>query len=155
MDRALLYSSTKGIYEGPTKNSTTRFIKLPIETMELLREYRRWYLGLQLLNGPRWNNTGYLFIQDNGKPMSPDSLTDWLRKFAKRHNLPHIHPHKFRHTMASLLYYNGMDSVTISKRLVHAKVSTTEDIYSLVIKQAVERASKCIADAILRNTRTG
>lgn len=155
IDRALLYSKTNGVYEDTTKNSTTRYIKLPAETMQLLGEYKKWYTELQLLNGPRWNNTGYLFVQDDGRPMNPDSLTDWLRKFAERHGLPHIHPHKFRHTMASLLYYNGLDSVTISKRLGHAKVSTTADIYSHVIKQADERASECIADVVLRKPESG
>ncbi|NLW78762.1 MAG: tyrosine-type recombinase/integrase [Ruminococcaceae bacterium] len=155
IDRALLYSNTRGVYEDTTKTSTTRYIKLPVETMLLLKEYRQWYTELQLANGPRWNNTGYIFVQDNGKPMNPDSLTDWLRKFSQRHSLPHIHPHKFRHTMASLLYYNGLDSVTISKRLGHAKVSTTADIYSHIIKQADEKASECIADTILRNPGVG
>ena len=150
IDRALLYSKTKGIYEDSTKTSTTRYIKLPAETMHLLKEYRKRYTELQIMNGDRWQKTDYLFVQDNGAPINPDSLTDWLRKFSLRHNLPHIHPHKFRHTMASLLYYNGLDSVTISKRLGHAKVSTTADIYSHIIKQADERASECIADAVLR-----
>jgi len=50
--------------------------------------------------------------------------------------------------MASLLYFNGLDSVTISKRLGHAKVSTTTDIYSHIIKQADERAADCIADVV-------
>lgn len=150
IDRAVLYSKARGVYEDSTKSSTTRYIKLPMETMRLLKEYRNWYTEFQLLNGPHWNNTGYLFVQDDGTPMNPDSLTDWLRKFSVRHELPHINPHKFRHTMASLLYYNGLDGVTISKRLGHSKVSTTSDIYSHVIKQADERASECIADVVLR-----
>lgn len=150
IDRALLYSKARGVYEDTTKSSTTRFIKLPMETMQLLKKYKKWYSELQLLNGPRWNNSGHLFVQDDGKPINPDSLTDWLSKFAKRRKLPHINPHKFRHTMASLLYYNGFDGVTISKRLGHSKVSTTSDIYSHVIKQADEKASECIADVVLR-----
>ncbi|MDL2220891.1 tyrosine-type recombinase/integrase, partial [Eubacteriales bacterium OttesenSCG-928-N14] len=154
IDRSLLYSGAKGIYEDTTKTNTIRYIKLPIETMQLLREYRKWYGELQLLNGNRWHNSGYLFVKDDGSPMHPDSLTDWLKKFSQRHGLPHIHPHKFRHTMASLLFFNGVDSVTISKRLGHAKVSTTADIYSHIIEQADERASECIADAILRNPET-
>ena len=31
-----------------------------------------------------------MFAQDNGEPMHPDSVTDWLSKFSKRHGLPHI-----------------------------------------------------------------
>lgn len=150
IDASLLYSRDIGIYEDSTKTGTTRFIKLPTETMQLLRQYRTWYLELQLSNGDRWQHTDYLFVQDNGTPMNPDSLTDWLNKFSKRHNLPHINPHAFRHTMASILISSGKDVVSVSKRLGHAKVSTTTDIYSHIIKQADEQASECLADVILR-----
>lgn len=140
----------RGIYEDSMKTSTTRYIKLPIETMDLLRQYQKWYIQQKLMNDDRWKDSGYLFVQEDGGPMNPDSLTNWLSKFAKRHGLPNVHPHKFRHTMASLLYFNGLDSISISKRLGHAKVSTTTDIYSHIIEQADERASECIADAVLR-----
>ena len=150
IDCALLYSAERGIYEDTTKTSTTRYITLPLETMQLLKEYRAWYLELKLKNGDRWHNTPYVFVQDNGLPVHPDGITVWLRHFSKRHNLPHIHPHKFRHTMASLLYFGGLDSVTISKRLGHAKVPTTQDIYSHIIKQADTAASECIANTVLR-----
>ncbi len=52
--------------------------------------------------------------------------------------------------MASILYFNGVDSITISKRLGHAKISTTTDIYSHIMKQADEQAADCIADVMLR-----
>ena len=40
--------------------------------------------------------------------------------------------------------------VAVSKRLGHAKVSTTTDIYSHIIRQADEQASECLADVMLR-----
>ena len=82
--------------------------------------------------------------------MHPDSITDWCNKFSIKYNLPHINPHAFRHTMASILYFNGADSISISKRLGHSKVSTTTDIYSHIIKQADEQSAECIADVFLR-----
>jgi integrase len=150
IDRALLYSADCGVYEDSTKTSTTRFIKLPEETMLLLKAYKKWYTEQRLKNADRWQNSGYLFVQDDGKPMNPDSLTDWLAKFSKKYNLPDVHPHKFRHTMASILYFNGINSISISKRLGHAKVSTTTDIYSHIMKQADEASSDCIANVVLR-----
>jgi len=150
IDKALLQSKTKGIYDDTTKTSTTRHIKLPYETMTLLKEYKQWYLELEEHNGDRWQNSGYVFVKDDGSCIRPDSITKWLSKFSKRRNLPHIHPHKFRHTMASLLYFNGIDSVAISKRLGHAKVSTTSDMYAHITNQSDERASESIADVILR-----
>ena len=148
--RSLLYSPTRGVYEDTTKTGNIRRISLPCETMQLLKLYRAWYSELQLKNGDRWQNSGYLFVQDNGAPMNPDSLTDWLNKFSKRYGIPNVHPHKFRHTMASLLYFGGLDSITISKRLGHAKVSTTTDIYSHIIQQADEQAADKIAETIFR-----
>ncbi|MCR5663677.1 MAG: site-specific integrase [Oscillospiraceae bacterium] len=82
------------------------------------------------------NASGLLFTQENGSPMCPDSVTTWLNRFAKRHGLPHINPHKFRHTMASMLIYQRVDPVSVSKRLGHAQVSTTTDIYAHVIAEA-------------------
>ena len=46
-----------------------------------------------------------------------------------------------------------MDSVSISKRLGHSKVSTTSDIYAHIIRQADERNAECIADTVLRSNR--
>lgn len=150
IDRALLYTAESGIYEDSTKTGETRFIKVPAETIQLLKLYRAYYDGLKVKNGDRWIETDYVFTRDDGGVMNPDNVTQWLANFSKKYDLPPIHPHKFRHTMASLLIYNGTDALTVSKRLGHAKVSTTTDIYSHVIKQADERAAESIADVILR-----
>lgn len=150
IDNNLQYTATRGLYEETPKTAASvRNIKLPAETMQLLWQYRSWQARQRLASGDRWTYTDYVFTQENGKPMHPDSLTDWLGKFSKRHDLPHINPHAFRHTMASILYFNGMDSVTISKRLGHAKVSTTADIYAHIIQEADERAAECIGDVVL------
>ena len=153
IDTNLLYSAKRGIYEDTTKTGTIRFIKLPTETMELLRQYRRWYMELKIKNGDRWQDTGFLFVKENGEPMIPDGITAWLSEFSKRHDLPHINPHAFRHTMASILINSGKDVVSVSKRLGHAKVSTTTDIYSHIIMEADEQASECLADVMLRPTK--
>lgn len=153
IDTTILYAPDRGIYESETKTGETRQISIPVETISLLREYRRWYLELQLANGDRWKNSGYLFVRDDGSPMQPDSLGRWLAIFSKRHGLPHINPHAFRHTAASVLIHSGTDIVAISKRLGHAKTSTTTDIYAHIIQQADEEASENLADALLRRKR--
>ena len=151
IDTNLLYSPKRGIYTDTTKTTgSTRFIKLPTETMELLKEYRSWYEDFRTQMGDRWTDTGFLFVREDGRPMIPDSLTAWTRKFAERHGLPHINPHAFRHTMASILINNGADIVSVSKRLGHSKTSTTTDIYSHVIAEADEQAGECLAEVMLR-----
>lgn len=151
IDSTSLYTADKGIYESTTKTGNVRFVRLPAETMTLLRKYRAWQGELRLANGDRWNNTGYLFTQDDGCPMQPDSISAWLSEFSKRHGLKHINPHAFRHTVASVLINNGTDVVAVSKRLGHARTSTTTDIYAHIIQEADARASECLADVMLRS----
>ena len=150
IDRALLYTAESGIYEDTTKTGETRFIKVPAATIQLLKLYQAYYFGLRLKNGDRWIENDYVFTRDDGGVMNPGNITQWLSGFSKKYDLPPIHPHKFRHTMASLLISNGTDVLTVSKRLGHAQVSTTTDIYSHAIKEADERAAESIADVVLR-----
>lgn len=100
--------------------------------------------------GEYYQDQSYVFTQDTGGPMHPGSVTDWLAKFSKRHGLPHINPHAFRHAMASMLYFNGVDSVSISKRLGHAQVSTTANIYAHVMEAAGQRNADILADVFLK-----
>lgn len=151
IDNNILYSSDRGIYEDtPKTKQSMRFIALPEETMQLLREYKTWQSKEIFRLGEYYNRNDFVFSQDDGKPMHPDSVTDWLKKFSRRHNLPHINPHKFRHTMASMLYFNGMDSVSISKRLGHAQVSTTANLYAHQIEEADKKNADILSEIFLK-----
>ena len=150
IDRALVSSKSKGVFEESTKTSDIRHLALPRETMDLLRQHKREQLRLQLANGDRWLHTGYVFTQDNGDHMNPDSITGWLKDFSTRHSLPHINPHAFRHTVASVLLANGTDIVTVSKQLGHASITTTENFYSHIIEENKAKAAECIADVLIR-----
>lgn len=148
----ILYAPDRGIYEDTPKTDTSeRYISLPAETMQLLRQYRAWQSGERLRLGGYYQDQGFLFAQDSGKPMHPDNVNTWLRSFSKRHGLPHINPHAFRHTMASILRFSGADDISVSKRLGHAQVSFTNDIYSHLIKKADQRNADILADALLKN----
>ena len=109
-------------------------------------------LGLKLEDAfeVKGDDRPFVFSQDNGKPMHPDGVTTWLDRFSKRHDLPHINPHAFRHTMASMLYFNGVDSVSISKRLGHAQVSTTANIYAHIMEEADQRNADILANVFLK-----
>ena len=150
IDRALVSSKSKGVFEESTKTSDIRHLHLPKETMDLLRQHKREQLRLQLANGDRWLHTGYVFTQDNGDHMNPDSITGWLKDFSTRRGLPHINPHAFRHTVASVLLANGTDIVTVSKQLGHASITTTESFYSHIIEENKAKAADCIADVLIR-----
>ena len=119
--------------------------------MALLKQYRAWQAQEILKLYSYYDNQNFVFAQENGKPMHPDSVTVYLKRFSEKNNLPHINAHAFRHTMASMLYFNGVDSVSISKRLGHAQVSTTANIYAHVMEEADKKNADILSSIFLKN----
>lgn len=121
----ILYSSDIGIYETtPKTRKSNRLINVPKETVQLLILYK--------FKSTRKNSSEWLFPQekDPTKPIHPDSINCFLQRFSKKHNLPHLNAHAFRHTMTSILINNNADIASVSRRLGHEKISTTLNIYT-------------------------
>lgn len=144
-----------GLYDDTPKNGKGRDISVSDEVMSALHDYIAkmdkyavmMYGSMNEYN--KLNQEGYIFVQDDFiHVMNPSSLNHWLINFEQKYNLPHIYPHKFRHSQASLLYASNIDAVTISKRLGHAQVSTTQNIYSHLMKGQDQKASNAIANKL-------
>lgn len=147
--RSSQFCSGRGVFTKTPKNETSaRTIKLPVTAFSILSEYRKWYSEQKLMLGSQWVDSNRLFIQWNGKPITPTTLNKWLNEFVEKHGLPHITPHGLRHTNISLLIAHGVDLVTVAHKAGHSRTSTTSDIYAHVIQSADERASQ-VLDYIL------
>ena len=145
IERALLYTPSLGVYEGPTKTRKIRAVRISSPTVALLRQHKAAQQRLKEQNGDRWIETGYVFTTDCGNHMTPDSITQWLAKFSETHNLPHIHPHALRHTAASTMIASGIDLVTTARELGHANATTTATIYAHSIAKAQAKAAQARA----------
>ncbi len=149
INKSLLYTVGKGLFEDTTKNeSSKRVIKLPAPAMEILKQYRAEQTAERLKLGDKWINSGKVFVQWNGKPIHPDTITKWFSDFIKQHDLPNITIHSLRHTNATLLIAGGADLRTVSKRLGHSNMSTTANIYTHAIQSADERAAQIFDDML-------
>ena len=102
--------------------------------MSLLKQYRNQQLEQRLKLGTAWKNEPYIFVLDDGTPISPNLPYKWFVDFLNRHNLPKITFHQLRHTNASILIASGEDVVTVSGRLGHADKNITLNTYSHLIK---------------------
>ena len=153
IDEGLYFTKDEGLYQSETKTGDTRYLHLPEEIVLLLKQHRYAQMELRLLNGDRWQETGYVFTREMGLPMRPDTVTQWMANFSKRHGLPHINPHAFRHSLASVLLAHGTDVVTVSKQLGHASVATTANFYSHVINGWMRTATEKVADLFPRNPK--
>jgi len=141
IDKNRLYSVRKGTYEDSTKTGEVRSLRIAPETAALLLEWKTQQDEYRALLGDAWTESGYVFTQDTGQGMHPDSLNRWLAQFSAAHDLPHIHPHAFRHTAASIMVSEHMDIVTVAAELGHADPHTTASIYAHQISLARAKAA--------------
>ncbi len=140
------YTAGKGTYISTPKNRKNRVIYLNRPVLAVLAEWKRQQALLHFGQGIPLN--GFCFTQDNGKMMNPQAPTAYLERFGDKYNLPGIHPHALRHTMATLSIANGADIVSISEKLGHAEPSITLNVYTHANEEAQKRANEVLAEAL-------
>ena len=115
----------------------------------MLREWKEEQQAIRIRFGDQYFDSDYVFTWIDGNPLHPDTVSKWFRDFIDRNGLTKVHIHSLRHTNASILIANGVDIKTVSKRLGHANIQTTGNIYTHQIRSADEQASEVI-DLVLR-----
>ncbi len=130
INRSSRYLSDMGVFtKTPKTESSIREIAIPEFIISLLEEYKLWYEEQKSIYGELWTNSDRLFVQADGKPMHPSSISKWFVRYVSTIGLPVINFHGLRHTNASLLVAQNIDIAVVSARLGHAQISTTLDFY--------------------------
>lgn len=130
INRSSQYLADMGVFtKVPKTESSIREIAIPEFIISLLEEYKLWYEEQKSIYGELWTNSDRLFVQADGKPMHPSTISKWFVKYVGQIGLPVINFHGLRHTNASLLVAQNIDIAVISARLGHAQISTTLDFY--------------------------
>lgn len=130
INRSSQYLSDMGVFtKVPKTESSIREIAIPEFIISLLEEYKLWYEEQKSIYDELWMNSDRLFVQADGKPMYPSTISKWFVKYVGQIGLPVINFHGLRHTNASLLVAQNIDIAVISARLGHAQISTTLDFY--------------------------
>ena len=130
INRSSQYLTDMGVFtKVPKTESSIREIAIHEFIIFLLEEYKLWYEEQKSIYGELWTNSDKLFVQADGKPMHPSTISKWFVKYVGQIGLPVINFHGLRHTNASLLVAQNIDIAVISARLGHAQISTTLDFY--------------------------
>ncbi|MCB2291575.1 site-specific integrase [Clostridium sp. CS001] len=162
IDKSLQHLPGRETFVKSTKTENTRVISIPPSVIELLKEYKKWQNAEKLSQGNLWNKTDCLFTGVNGGHIFPSTISKWFLKFIRRHNqsimgdntireedkelylIREVNFHGLRHTSATLLISQNVDVSTVSKRLGHARTSTTMDIYS----HSLQKSDTAAADKL-------
>ena len=130
INKSSQYLSDKGIFtKSPKTESSIREVAIPDFIVSLLEEYKSWYDNQKEFCGELWIDSNRLFVQADGKPMHPSTISKWFVKFVEQIGLPVINFHGLRHTNATLLIAQNIEVQIVSARLGHAQLTTTLNFY--------------------------
>lgn len=130
VNRSSQYLADKGVFtKTPKTESSIRDVAIPEFVISLLKEYKSWYEEQKSLYGELWTNSNRLFVQADGKPMHPSTISKWFVRYVGQIGLPVINFHGLRHTNATLLIAQNIDVAVVAARLGHAQITTTYNFY--------------------------
>jgi integrase len=147
---ALEETKAHGIRFKPAKTKAgRRTITLPTIVIEALRVHRAERLEQRMTLGlGKPIADDLLFANLSGGPLRPSAVSSDWGEVADRIGLPAVTFHALRHTHTSQLIASGVDIVTISKRLGHAKPSVTLAIYAHMFTTDDSKAAAAINAAL-------
>jgi integrase len=129
----------------PKTKRGRRLIALDAETVAVLRQQAARQLAEQQARGAEWVDSGRVFTQEDGSELHPERISALFARLVRAAALPHIPLHGLRHTCASIALAKGVNPAIVSRRLGHATVAFTLDIYSHVLPQVDAEAAELIA----------
>ena len=153
----LCYTKARGVYLTTPKNGKTRTIDIPADVMQLLRDLKAEQVAekrkadgkiVEITSARGKPISEYVFHQTGTPdPMHPTSPTHYYKQFSERYGIPDFHPHKLRHSFASLAITNGADIASVSQVLGHSNKATTLRMYTHADQESMKRASSIFWEA--------
>ncbi len=98
--------------------------------------------------GKDYIETDYVIVMENGKPYRPNYLSELFTKFIEETHLPKLTLHGLRHTVASILFEENLQTKKVSDYLGHSNVGTTNEIYAHFTRKTHEDTANLLASKI-------
>ncbi len=137
--------SEKALEKEPKSKAGIRTMTIPDRLITTLLQYKQQQNKHIAFLGDLWENRDYIFTEENGYVMNPYTPTKQFDHFLKRYNIRHLKFHGLRHTSATMLLAGGCDVKTVSVRLGHSDLETTN-----IYLHALESTDRIAADTFDR-----
>lgn len=121
---------TTVVAKDKTKNtSSRRSFPMTPDIKQLLLELRAQQEQDKKFFGKEYHDCDYVFRWPDGRPFSPDYVSDKFPKLLKAAGMPKIRFHELRHSAASNLLNMGFSLKDVQEWLGHSDIKTTANIY--------------------------
>lgn len=136
------------VFQPPKTNAGRRVVDLDDTTIAVLRAHQGQQLLYKAGLEGMYQGHGLVFPGPTGGPLNPMAITRAFGRLAEREGLMDRRLHNLRHFHASVMLQHGQSLVLVSKRLGHASVSTTADIYAHISGGWQKEAARAFAKAM-------
>lgn len=134
--------------EAKTKGSHRLIALSPANVMVLRQQLEYQQNVRKSLNLPVIKDDDLVFSRFDGSPLLPDSISHAWRKLIRRCNLKGVRLHDARHTMATVMFKQGVHPKIVQERLGHSRIATTLDTYTHIVPGLQQAAANGL-DSIL------
>jgi integrase len=150
--RRTLGRGVKGaLVEGsPKTQSGQRRIALSPTLLALLQLHRERQDAYRASIEEAWVTNDYVFTNDIGGPLHPNSLARWFAIAMKRAGVPRIRFHDTRHTCATVLLTKGVHPKVVQELLGHSSIDMTLNRYSHVSRDMQQSAADAFETVLIR-----
>ena len=139
----------QGVVEGPTKNGRSRSIALSEDITSLVQGFCYCQREIAEQHGRELNP--YLFVNEKGNPIHPDTFTKHLRQIFEENDFPDtFHLHTLRHYFVSAMLHEGVDKQTVAELAGHGDTSFLERTYCHPQMKLKQNAAEKLEEALFR-----
>lgn len=123
------------------KNGKSRTIALPSTVITILKQHKIQQTLARLQAGELWENSDFVFTNEVGHHVSPNSVYNQYKRIVASIGLPQARFHDLRHSYAVAAIQSGDDIKTVQGNLGHATASFTLDVYGHVTDQMKQNSA--------------
>lgn len=131
------------IIQAPKSQTSNRTVPIPSNLISVIKTHELNQKIEKVKAGPYYDDKGFIFSTDTGKPLDHRNLSQSYRKLLIKAQIPHHKFHALRHTFATKLFERRVPLKTVSTLLGHSNVAITANIYTHVIpKEKIDAVEK-------------
>ncbi|WP_026701470.1 tyrosine-type recombinase/integrase [Salibacterium aidingense] len=136
-EQSLTEVKGEGLQVKSIKNELEGAAAIPPELTLMIQDliYEKYRVKEDMKDKYDYPYNVFLFSNEYGKPIRPDSISQWWSRFIKKNQLEKIRFHDLRHMSITFLIGKNVAMKSISERARHSKIGTTMDIYGHGIEE--------------------
>ncbi|MFF2522296.1 tyrosine-type recombinase/integrase [Streptomyces liangshanensis] len=148
-DPTLPFGKRSVVHEKDAKSEASeRALPLPLPTWVGLREFRRRQITEQLAAGDAYEHSGYVMVDELGRPWKTDKLRREAYKLMRAVDVRKVTVYMARHAILSWMANNGVPDTVVSAWAGHADLGFTKKVYVHPDPQSLRAGSDKLSELL-------